>query len=348
MSKKILSLALAVIMLFSVCAVSANAVATAEGKSVGLYFESDAAVGAPAGTVVNVKVYYTVPEGSGEVLLQNGPIAVAWNSAAYALKTTSTTNTVSDCRVWGASYVDIMKTTANVTIAPSATIINNQNNKSTNPYNWDKACQVTVTMNNANGYSVNTGFPIDPECEFFTISFIAQRTLTADDVIGAPDGAYGTTNFKIQAKIEGSTTPSLYAADAIDFSTAYSAPSAPSFKVAHAATQIQWANEEKNAVNLGFKGTFKMSDIGIAFDGTGKSTNVTAVGVELEDTTKYETRFVYVDGDNCYFRAIISDIPAASYSQNFKLRYYVVLDGETLYSDWVEDNAAAHTGRLPA
>ncbi len=318
MSKKILSLALAVIMLFSVCAVAANA-AVAEGKSIGLKFVSDATVGAPAGTEVNVKVYYTIPDDAGEVLLQNGPIAVAWNSAAYAPKTTSTNNTISDCREWGASYVGIMKSTANVTKAPSATIINNQNNNSTNPYGWDAACQVTVTMDSSAGYSTNTGFPVDPDCEFFTITFIAQRTLTADDVIGAPDGAYGTTNFKIQAKVEGSNTPSLYAADVIDFSTAVSAPSAPT-----KADVYKLADPRKHSNGDGTNTVavfFAFDSIAPDFNTAGTSQFISAIAATVTATSGSQSitvesdpiKYVYDLGEGEYgFRVILKNVPDAA------------------------------------
>ena len=281
MSKKILSLALAVLMLFSICSVAANA-AVADGKSIGLRFESDASVGAVAGTIVNVKVYYTIPDDAGEVLLQNGPIAVAWNSEAYEPNTTSTNNTISDCRVWGDSYAGIMKSTAAVTKAPSATIISNQNKNSTNPYGWDAACQVTVTMDSGAGYSTNTGFPVDPDCEFFTISFRVKRTLTANDVIGAPDGAYGTNNFKIQAKVEGSNTPSLYAANTIDFSQAVSAPSAPAFDVYHVAAKNGDAMtrtnlDDSSKYDIGVVFGFKADTIATDFDANGTSGNITAI-----------------------------------------------------------------------
>lgn len=282
MSKKILSLVLAVVMLFSVCAVASNA-AVAEGKSIGLRFESDATVGAPAGTLVNVKVYYTVPDGE-EVLLQNGPIAVAWNSAAYAPNTTSTNNTISDCRVWGASYVGIMKTTAAVTKAPSASIITNHYNNATDSYGWDSACQVTETMDTSAGYTTGTGYPVDPDCELFTITFVAQRTLTADDVIGAPVGAYGTTNFKINERIEGSTTPSLFSADVVDFSTAVATPAeAPAEPLVYSIggkngeVGVKKANDDGATYNIGTFFAFKATDIAPSFNANGTSENITGI-----------------------------------------------------------------------
>lgn len=315
MSKKILSFVLAVVMLFSVCAVAANA-AVAEGKSVGLKVVSDATVGAAAGTEVNIKVYYTIPDDAGEVLLQAGPIAVAWNSAAYAPKTTSTTNSISDCRTWGASYIDVMKSTAAVTKAPSATIISTHYENSTDSYGWDSACRVVETLDSANGYSTNTGFPIDPDCELFTMTFIAQRTLTADDVIGIPYGTYGDANLKVQAKVEGSNTPSLYAADVVDFSQAAAAPAAPSYDVYKLADSRKHLADDSTYTTASF---FAFNTIAPDFNTAGTSQFITAITATVTATsgdtsitvTPDAIKYVYDLGSGEYgFRVICKGLPA--------------------------------------
>ena len=70
MSKKILSIALAVVMLFSVVACTAGAANTTvttvfPGANQGGYrVVSDAYVGMPAGETVTVKVYFVLPVGT--------------------------------------------------------------------------------------------------------------------------------------------------------------------------------------------------------------------------------------------------------------------------------------------
>lgn len=314
MSKKILSIVLAVVMLFSVCAVAANA-AVAEGKSIGLKVVSDATVGAPAGTVVSVKVYYTIPDDAGEVLLQAGPIAVAWNSAAYAPNTTSTNNTISDCRTWGASYIDVMKSTAAVTKAPSATIISTHYANATDSYGWDSACRVVETLDSANGYSTNTGFPVDPDCELFTMTFVAQRTLTADDVIGIPYGTYGDANLKVQAKVDGSNTPSMFAASVVDFSTANAAPSAPSYDVYELSAPRKNSNGDGTNTVAVF---FAFDSIAPDFNTAGTSQFISAIAATVTASSGGSTitvesdpiRFVYDLGSGEYgFRVILKNVP---------------------------------------
>lgn len=319
MSKKILSIVLAVVMLFSVCAVAANA-AVAEGKSIGLKVVSDATVGAPAGTVVKVKVYYTIPDDADEVLLQAGPIAVAWNSAAYAPNTTSTTNTISDCRTWGASYIDVMKTTAAVTKAPSATIISTHYANATDSYGWDSACRVVETLNNANGFNTNTGFPVDPDCELFTMTFIAQRTLTANDVIGIPYGTYGDANLKVQARVEGSNTPSMFAASVVDFSASTAAPAAAT--VEYDVYKLSAPRKHSNGDGTNTVAVFFAFDsIAPDFNTAGTSQFISAIAATVTATSGSQSitvesdpiKYVYDLGEGEYgFRVILKNVPDAA------------------------------------
>ncbi len=336
MSKKILSIVLAVVMLFSVCAVAANA-AVADGKSIGLKVVSDATVGAPAGTVVSVKVYYTIPDDADEVLLQAGPIAVAWNSAAYAPNTTSTNNTISDCRTWGASYVDVMKSTAAVTKAPSATIISTHYANATDSYGWNSACRVVETLDSANGYSTNTGFPVDPDCELFTMTFVAQRKLTADDVIGIPYGTYGDANLKVQARVDGSNTPSMFAASVVDFSQATAAPAAPSYDVYKLSDARKHSNGNgTNTVAAFF--AFDTTVINPNFNAIGTSQFVTAITATVSDgdssITPDPIKYLYkIDADTYGFRVIMKNVPDAA---NVTVTPVVTTDGSTYKVETVE------------
>ena len=118
MSKKILSLALVVVMLLSICSITANA-AVGSGKSVGIRVETDAKIGAPAGSLVNVSVYYEFPEGTDEVQMAVGNIALGYDNTVYATNTdrSAGASLADDARTWGVDIAPYMKSTAHVTDA---------------------------------------------------------------------------------------------------------------------------------------------------------------------------------------------------------------------------------------
>ena len=354
MSKKILSLALVVVMLLSICSITANA-AVGSGKSVGIRVETDAEIGAPAGSLVNVSVYYEFPEGTDEVQMAVGNIALGYDNTVYATNTdrSAGASLADDARTWGVDIAPYMKSTAHVTDAGKITTnIVKKFNANDTAKGWNTALQVQMVYDGVNA-SQSTGFPVANGAHIFTLQFKTLKTLTAKDVIGVVEGAYGQSFFKVQY-MEGTSTKT-FAVDTVDMTEAAAvAPAEAAKVVAHKATQIQWANEAKTDVNLGFKGEFKKADIAIDFAETGKSTNVTSVGAKITfagaETTS-TTGFVYTpDGGTTYqFRAVFGALNVATQGDaEVKVEYFVVKDGNTYWSDPVTTTANAHTSRLPA
>ena len=353
MSKKILSLALVVVMLFSICSITANA-AVGSGKSVGIRVETDAEIGAPVGSLVNVSVYYDLPEATRMMCIGN--IALGYDNTVYAVNTDGSAgaNLADDARTWGPDFEEYMNPSSHVTYAGNIT---NSIVKKFNPNDtakgWNTGLQVQLAYNDEAGYKASTGYEIYDGILVFTLQFKTLKVLTAKDVIGVVEGAYGQSFFKVQ--YFNGTKAVMYTAAEVDMTEAAAvAPAEAAKVVAHKATQIQWANEAKTDVKLGFKGEFKKADIAIDFAETGRSTNVSSVGAKITfagaETTS-TTGFVYTpDGGTTYqFRAVFGALNLASQGDaEVKVEYFVVKDGNTYWSDPVTTTANAHTSRLPA
>ena len=134
--------------------------------------------------------------------------------------------------------------------------------------------------------------------------------------------------------------------------------SAPASPVYHVKNQIQWANAEKDTVNLGVVAGFDIADIKPTFNENGTSENIENVGavVTIGDgaaATNFE-RYVYVanDGDSYYFRAVITGIPADYIGGDIVVTPFVWMDGEEtpIYGEAVTITAAdveAYVAKLP-
>ena len=313
MSKKILSLALAVMMLFSVCAVAANA-AVADGATIGIRVVSDAQVGAAAGTTVNVSVIYDLPEGVDEYQLQNHNLSIGWNSAKYKLDTTSTTN-ANDARTWGDAYSSYFKSTAAVTI--SATLVNKivaLFNDSDTANGWDTACQVQQTYDTATT-SASYGYPCSSGEVLVSLRFVTQDTITADDVIGIVQGAYGQTYCRV-TYFDGTTTPVALDASAVDMTEAVAVPAAASYDVYKLADSRKHLADDSTYTTASF---FAFNSIAPDFNDAGTSQFITAITATVTATsgdtsitvTPDAIKYVYDLGSGEYgFRVICKGLPA--------------------------------------
>ena len=319
MSKKILSLALAVIMLFSVCAVAANA-AVADGATVGIRVESDAKVGDPKDTVVTVSVYYDLPDGADLQMVASNT-AIAWNSAKYKLNSSSTSN-AKDAREWGDAYADYFKSTAAVTCSASVSgkIVALFNDADT-AKGWDAACQVQQTYNTDNASSTE-GFPIHSGEVVFKLSFVALDTITAADVIGVVQGAYGENYFTVK-EWTGNNQSTIVGSANVDFASSYAAPEAAA--VEYDVKNIMGKNGAIADKHLNGDGTctvavfygFDSALIAPDFDDNGTSNSIEAitatvtatVGEQSATKTAEPIRFVYDLGSGMYgFRVIIKNV----------------------------------------
>lgn len=131
------------------------------------------------------------------------------------------------------------------------------------------------------------------------------------------------------------------------------APADPAFLKA----QCQWADgNTAGTLNVGLSATFTTAKFPIAFDSHGKSTNVTAVGIEITSgayTTTEETRYVYeVDASTYRYRAVITGVPHDA-TGTITATFYVIMggvryDGETKTINLGDVIAASTAAGLPA
>ncbi len=273
MSKKILSLALAVVMLFSICAVAASAVQGDGTENIRIYMTSDAKVGAPAGTEVKVSYHVDLPDGIDELDMCIGNIAIGWNTAAYSYVS----------RTWGADFEQYMKSTAAVTTSAAiSTNILKKANANDTAKGYNKAIQVQMLYDGTNSTS-STGIPVYDNQEIFTLAFTAEKELTASDVIGVVEGAYGQSFFKV-CWFNGTTTAKVYPVEQVnmaDAAVAPNAPEAPSYDVysiggKNGETAVKKANDN-GTYNIGTFFAFKAATIAPEFDGNGTSANIKGI-----------------------------------------------------------------------
>lgn len=312
MSKKIFSLVLAVIMLFSVCAIAVSA-EVAEGATVGIRVESDAKVGDPKDTVVTISVYYDLPEGE-EFQMAASKTAIAWDSTKFKLNSTSTSN-AKDAHQWGDAYADYFKTPANVTCSSSVSgkIVALFDDVDT-ANNWNAGCQVQQTYNTENASGAE-GFPIHSGEVVFTLSFVALDVIEEGDVIGVSHGAYNSSYSAIN-QWTGSNKYACVEESLVDFSAAVAAPAAaPATPDVYELDQKTRAYEKsegvyKTATFFGFK------TIAPDFNAAGTSQYITDITAQVTiDGTPVAAndipviRYVYDLGNGEYgFRVILDNI----------------------------------------
>ena len=312
MSKKILSIALAVIMLFSVCAVAVSAAQGDGSESVALVIKSDATVGAPAGTIVNVT--YSVDLPVDELQMCIGNIAIGYDSAAY--KVNSANANAADARTWGADFEQYMKSTATVATAASANIVKKFNANDT-AKGWDSALQVQMVYDGTNA-KANTGIPVYDGMEIFTLQFVAQKTLTADDVIGVVEGAYGQSFFKV-CWFNGTTTAQLYPVGQVDMTAAAAVAPAAATKadVYELSAPRKHADGDKYTVAAFF--AFDGAKIAPDFNEAGTSQFIKGITATVTATSGGQSitvtpdaiKYVYDLKDGTYgFRVIMKNVPA--------------------------------------
>ena len=318
MSKKILSLALAVVMLFSICTVAVSAAQGDGTENIRIYMTSDATVGAAAGTVVNVSYYVDLPDGVDELDMCIGNIAIGYDNTAYKVNSTSTSN-AADARTWGDDFAQYMKSTAQVTV--STTISNNivkKFNANDTAKGWNAGLQVQMLYDGTNSTS-STGIPVVDNMHIFTLSFVAQKTLTADDVIGVVEGAYGQSFFKV-CWFNGTTTAQLYPVAQVDMTDAAAvAPTA-----ATKADVYKLADPRKHSNGDGTNTVavfFAFDSIAPDFNTAGTSQFISAIAATVTATSGSQSitvesdpiKYVYDLGEGEYgFRVILKNVPDAA------------------------------------
>lgn len=359
MSKKILSIALAVVMLFSVLAFSASAANTtvtttfpADGQC-GFRVVTDAYVGMPAGETVTLKVYWVHPVGTvyTDNIQAQGNVVIAYTDG-FALNTSSTTNG-NDARTWGATYLDMglfKDSNVNVSSTYSSGIISKLSTAD-QAYGWDTAILVQSAIDTNSGYAPKSGFPVDPDCEFFSLSFTTTREITNADSFGIPSHTIGSTS---KIGYPGGTAAKYYTAANTINSEGVVAPLVVS--VNETATAKMRPGTEDGTVDLGLTGTVN----GLSFNpgktavlhGDGSvagyvAKNLNAAGVQARVNgvvAADEAANIYADGDGFKYRAVIAGIDADGLGAQIEVRTYITdVNGNTYFSNWMYiDAATAH------
>jgi hypothetical protein len=346
MSKKILSLALAVFMLFSVCSIAASAVNGDGTEVLKLVLTSDAEIGAPAGTIVKVTYSIDLPDGMDELQMCVGNVAIGWNSAAYKINSTSTSNAI-DARTFGEDFAQYMKSTSAVTV--SSAISNNILNKATaeEKAKWDKACQVQMVYDGTNATS-STGFPVTDNMEIFTLEFVAQRTLTAADVIGVVTGAFsdGSNGTFFKVCYFNGTSAGTYGAANINMTNAAAAPSAPAYDVYNLkGSKGAIADKHANGDGTYTVAVFYGFDFNPEFNANGTSQFINSISATVTATAGGNSitvasdpiKYVWVVGEGYGFRVILKNVPADA---NITVVPSVVTNGTSYNVETVSFNVA--------
>ncbi len=349
MSKKILSMALAVVMLVSIFAFSANAAVTVDtvfpgAGQVGYRVVSDAYVGMPAGETVTVKVYYVLPTGTDYDTLR-----VSFTGNTYLSFTDAfTVNT--DSRVWGDEYY-YMKAAAQVNNSTAHKAASAKYNDDDKAMNWTDTVLVQKTLDTAagSGYTATTGHPIAPYCELYSIEFTTTRTLTETDTIGIPAGCVGKTGSG--AVIVGTKKPTNATLTAEDIIINEATAKADRVEVNDTATTKMRPGSADGKVDLGLTGTVMKT----AFEpgkekinGTWVAPNLNAVGVQVrkdgivEDAQSgciYELK----DGREGFnYRVVITDMDVNDLGAEIEVRTYIKdVNGNTYFSNWMGIDATA-------
>ena len=356
MSKKILSIALAVVMLFSVVACTAGAANTTVtttfpgSNQVGFRVVSDAYVGQPAGETVTVKVYWVHPVGTDySSFLQSIGNVVLGYTDAYQYVTEGATNDATG-RTWGEAYADYFKPAAvtNAGDTYSNSVINKLSTAD-QAYGWTRAMLVQLTVDT----SVTTaakGFPLDPDCEIFSLEFTTAREVTADDIIGIPSHLVGST--VTASWSTGSKQQKWTAANIVNNEPAVPAVVANS----DTATAKMRPGEADGTVDLGITGTVMSAsfDAGKEFvGGAYQAPNLNAVGVQVRVdgvVAAAEGKCIYETADGFQYRPAITGIDADGLGSQIEVRTYITdVNGNTYFSNWmfidattVHDNAVGN------
>lgn len=373
MSKKILSLVLAVAMLVSVFAFTAFA-ASGPLASVGLKVETDAVVGMAAGEEVNVRVYYTVPDGADlSDYLHNLSNIVLCYTDGFALNSTAAgTAKAYDARTWGASYEEYFMEDGTVNnLATFFTNVSKTFTTNDKAKGWDGAVLVQQTINTDNGYNKTSGYPIDLDCEVFTLSFVTTREITADDSIGVPENSVTTGQTKMYyINTDGTNKQYAKSLATITLDEAVAYPGAPALEKVTGKIRVNGS-----AVDLGYIGKSDMAvTVKAVYAGDGKTIcgytvdsaacGIAGVGIEakVDGVTQSSTASkIYLNGSitagaasetvqgGFQFLPALTSVGANALTSTIEIRTYVLkTDGSYVYSEWVEldakttyDNAVA-------
>ena len=344
MSKKILSIALAVVMLFSVMACTVGAANTTvtttfpAANQMGFRVVSDAYVGMPAGETVTVKVYWVHPYDTDfSSFLQSAGNVVLAHTDAFTYD--------ADSRVWGEMLDGIMKPASNINTLDtySNTIISKLSTED-QAYGWSRAMLVQLVIDTVgSGTSNAKGFLVDKDCEIFSLTFTTTREVTAADSFGLPSHIVGSTT--VAAYSNGTKQVKLTKANTI-ISEGY----CPALVVANSdtATAKMRPGEAAGTVDLGIFGTVNAASFTPGkekINGTWIAPNLNAVGVEARVNgvvAAGESTCIYELDNGFNYAAAITGIDADGLGDYIEVRTYITdVNGNTYFSNWMNIDATA-------
>lgn len=344
MSKKILSIALAVVMLFSVVACTAGAANTtvtttfpANANQVGFRVVTDAYVGQPAGETVNVKVYWVHAVGTDySSFLQSIGNVVLCYTDAFQFATEGATNDASG-RTWGEAYAPYFKPAAvtNAGDTYSNSVISKLS-AADKAYGWDRTVLVQLTVDT----SVTTaakGFPLDPDCEIFTLEFTTTREVTADDIIGIPSHLIGST---VTASYStGSKQVKWTAANIVNNEFAVPAVVAVNDT---ATAKIRPNADVAGTYDLGITGTVNSASFEAGkekINGTWVAPNLANVGVQVRVNgvvAAAESTCIYERDYGFQYRTAVTGMDVDGLGAQIEVRTYITdVNGNTYFSNWM-------------
>lgn len=345
MSKKILSLALALVMLVSVFTISAFAFTTPASGEVGIYTVSDAKVGQSSGTVT-VDLYWVFPADRDleTEKAQIGNIVLGFNSAKYKFVSAEWSPEFAQFLTAASSYIGVKP---NLWKAVQKKLTANDI-----AYGYNSALQFQLkvdAVNNPFGYTATSGFAVTADEEhkvhISTIKMEAVGELTANDVIGVIEGSIAGGQTKANASVNNKNvarTPVI---------SGVAAPAGETYKVFDGDVKIRRNAADSAKYDLGFTGSFKKSDFPVVFNDAGTATNLTKVGVKVTMngiTNEYTDRFVYETADGYQFRAVLAGLDDSMADMEISVVMFIEFDGVRYESKGLTTTLGAHTGRLPA
>lgn len=343
MSKKIISLVLAVLMVFSVFAVSAFAVGPV--SQLGIKFVTNAKVGDAAGTEITVDCYLTFPEGTDFTEYKHGPtqISVLYNTEYYTYVS----------REIGAAYQGFIKSASLVNTNAYAVLTRAKKLTEEEASTYNAALLVAQAWDTTQTeVTAKTGYTIDPNCPLFTLTFRVNKDLESVDAatFSSPLAAVGAQT-KIQY-FDGKNTSKFYTTANTTVAEATKVgPAGETYKVFDGAVKVRRNAVDSAKYDLGFTGSFKTSDFAVAFNDKGTATNLTKVGVKVTmngKTLEYTDRFVYATADGYQFRAVLAGLDDSMAATEISVVMFIEFDGVRYESKGLTTTLGAHTGRLPA
>lgn len=332
MSKKILSLALAVVMLVSVFTIAASATTFPASGEIGLRVVTDAYVGMAEGETVTAKVYVVFPDDTDFDTYRQGLSNVM-------LFYTDAFEYVDGSRTWGPYTNGFIKDAAQVT-TPTTTVLNNAINKFTDAdkaRGWTDARIFAQAYEQGTTASPTTGYAVNPYDEMFTVEFTTTRTLLASDSIGVPTSTIGSQS-KIQY-INSSSRTTAYKATAVigdEF-----VEGAAHLNVSDASTFLLRNNaDDANALDVGVRATFMDAAFPVTFTGA-VCNELDNIGIEARVNGEVKAResaalnFIYRNATDDGYDFVGAVTGVDDLDAKIEIRAYFIADGTTYYSNWV-------------